>query len=148
MCRVVGGVCPSHTLHSGVIWDLFCGDLQHDVRCRAITLSRSSCKEIVSFVHACTLPCTFYSYKSHWTVTSHKKFELLSLPQMSTMATTHFSMFEILILNSQSTFYSNWYWEPDWLYKIRIVNICCCCRRLWEWRQYKFLYDATFQWDP
>ena len=62
-------------------------------------------------------------YESHRTVESHKKFVYRPLPQTSTTAPTYFCMFTILVLNSQSTFNCNCYKEPDWLFKIRIVNM-------------------------
>jgi hypothetical protein len=62
-------------------------------------------------------------YESHRTVESRQKFVLSPLPQTSTTAPTYFCMFTILMLNSQSTFNCNCYQEPDWLFKIRIVNM-------------------------
>ena len=70
--------------------------------------------------------CKIYKhiyYESHRTVESHQKFVYRPLPQTSTNAPTYFCMFTILILNSQSTFNCNCYQEPDWLFKIRIVNM-------------------------
>jgi hypothetical protein len=62
-------------------------------------------------------------YATHRTVESYKKFVLPPLPQTSTTAPTYFCMFTILILNKQSTFNCNCYQEPNWLFKIRIVNM-------------------------
>jgi hypothetical protein len=54
---------------------------------------------------------------------SYRKFVSPPLPQTSMTTPTHFCMFTILILNSQSTFNCSCYQEPDWLFKIRIVNM-------------------------
>jgi hypothetical protein len=66
------------------------------------------------------LVCIYY--ESHRTVESHQKFVYRPLPQTSTTTPTYFCMFTIHV-NSQLTFNCNCYQEPDWLFKIRIVNM-------------------------
>ena len=62
-------------------------------------------------------------YESHRTVESHRKFVFDHSHKRLRPHLHIFACLAILILNSQSTFNCNCYQEPDWLFKIRIVNM-------------------------
>jgi hypothetical protein len=62
-------------------------------------------------------------YESHRSVESHKKFVFDHSHKRLRLHLHIFACLAILILNSQSKFNCNCYQEPDWLLKIRIVNM-------------------------